>query len=64
MVIRTNYFQNHLQATGGTCKGPLEFNAEFLIIIGCCILGLLWSFVNMFLVSKINVQKGVTGYED
>lgn len=65
MVIRANYFESHFQAaSSGSCRGPLAFNAEFLIIIGCCILGLIWAFINMFLVSKINVQKGQTGYED
>jgi hypothetical protein len=58
MVIKVNFFESHLQAASGTCAGPLAFNAEFLIIIGCCILGLLWAFYNMILVNKINVAKG------
>jgi hypothetical protein len=62
MVLRTSYFENHLQAQGGSCSGPLNFTAEYLIIIGCCLLGLIWAFINMLLVSKINVQKGQTGY--
>lgn len=65
MVLRATYLENHLQAaSGGSCSGPLDFTAEYLIIIGCCLLGLIWAFINMFLVSKINVHKGHTGYED
>lgn len=67
MVIRVNFFESHLQgvaAAASSCRGILDFKTEFLIIIGCCLLGLIWAFYNMRLVQNINVQTGVTGYEN
>lgn len=67
MVIKMNFFENHFQdaaAAASSCRGILDFKTEFLIIIGCCLLGLIWAFYNMRLVQNINVQTGVTGYED
>lgn len=68
MVIRVNHFESHFQAVidsaSSACRGPLDFTSEFLVIIGCCVLGLIWAFVNMFLVSKVNVAKGITGFEE
>jgi hypothetical protein len=68
MVIRVNHFENHFQAafdiTSAACRGPLDFTAEFMIIIVCCIVGLIWAFINITLVSKIDIERGITGYED
>jgi len=68
MVIRVNHFENHFQSaidsSSSSCSGPLDFTTEFLIIIGCCIVGLIWAFINMFLVSKVDVAKGITGYDE
>lgn len=43
------------------CRAPLSFTWEWIIIIVCCVLGLLWALFCMSLVFKINVKKGVTG---
>lgn len=68
MVIRLNHFESHFQTVAGllspSCRGPFDFTTEYLVIIGCCILGLLWAFINIWQVSKVNVEKGITGYED
>lgn len=68
MVLRVYYLDSHLaDAVAGaaaSCRGMLDFKTEFLIIIACCLLGLLWAFYNMRLVQAIDVHSGKTGYED
>ena len=46
------------------CFGPFDFSTATIIIIICCVLGLLWSFVNIYLVNKIDVQNGNDGESD
>jgi len=48
-------------APEAACYGPFDFSTATIIIIVCCILGLLWSFVNIYLVNKIDVEKGTDG---
>lgn len=58
-MVRVNFFEDHLQTLihgpPSTCSGPISFTLEFIIIIGCCVLGLIWAIINMCLVKRINV---------
>lgn len=67
-MIRLNFHQEHFQAVvdalSSSCTGPLNFTWESIIIIICCVLGLIWALVNMLSVSKINVEEGYFGEED
>lgn len=46
------------------CYAPLSFGSVTLLVIIFCVLGLLWAFYNVFLVSKIDVAKGNDGESD
>lgn len=46
------------------CEAPLSFTSVIAIVAVSCILGLLWSMFNVFLVNKIDVEKGVDGESD
>jgi hypothetical protein len=35
-----------------------------IIVVVCCVLGLIWALINLLSVSKIDVEKGITGYEE
>jgi len=37
------------------CQAPLSFDAVIGIVIGCCLLGLIWAIINMMSVNKIDV---------
>lgn len=43
------------------CEAPLSFTTVIAIVAVSCVLGLLWSLFNVFLVNKIDVEKGVDG---
>jgi len=61
-MLKLNHRFEHLAETWNTaCRAPLSFTWEWIIIIVCCVLGLLWALFCMSLVFKINVKKGVTG---
>ena len=67
-MIRLNYHQEHFQAVvdalSSSCTGLLDFKWESIIVIVCCILGLIWAVINMLSVLKINVEEGNFGEED
>ncbi len=52
------------EAGSSSCQSPLDFTTEWIIIIVCSILGLIWAGVNFASVMKVNVEKGVTGFKD
>lgn len=61
-MLKLNHRFDHLEAAiSSACKSPLSFTWEWIIIIACCVLGLLWAAVNIWLVLKINVREGKTG---
>ena len=37
------------------CQAPLSFDAVIGIVVGCCLLGLIWAIINMMSVNKIDV---------
>ena len=43
------------------CEAPMNFGTVTLIVIICCVLGLLWALFNVFQVNKIDVEKGDDG---
>ena len=47
-----------------TCKAPLSFSAVIGLVIAFCVLGLIWAFINMVSVNKIDVEKGIDGESD
>lgn len=50
-----------LTDTPADCVAPLSFSAVIGIVAASCVLGLLWSLVNVILVNKIDVEKGNDG---
>lgn len=50
-----------IEPTQDACYGSFDFSTVTIVIIVCCVLGLLWSFANIYLVSKIDVEKGEDG---
>ena len=67
-MIRVNYHQEHFQAVvdalSGSCTGILDFRWESIIVIVCCLLGIIWAVINLLSVTKINVEKGEFGEDD
>ena len=43
------------------CQAPMSFGTVQVIVIACCVLGLLWAFFNVLKVNKIDVAKGDDG---
>lgn len=52
---------NNLTAGAPICEAPLSFGNVTLIVIICCVLGVLWAAYNFMLVRKIDVEKGIDG---
>ena len=46
------------------CHALMDFSTVVIIVIICCVLGLLWAAFNVFLVNKIDVAKGDNGESD
>lgn len=46
------------------CQSPLGMTGVVLIIVGCCVLGIVWAAFNFMLVRKIDVEKGSDGESD
>lgn len=49
----------HLQTAD--CQSPLSFPLEVIIIVVCCLLGIIWAVVNILAVEQINVKTGNIG---
>ena len=61
-MLKLNHRFEHLQDVfNAACKAPLSFTWEWIIIIVCCVLGLLWAAYNIYLVLQIKVREGITG---
>lgn len=46
------------------CQSPLSMTGVILIVVLCCVLGIVWAAFNFLLVTKINVQEGNDGESD
>lgn len=56
-MLKVNHRFDHLQqALNDACRAPLDFTWQWIIIVACCVLGLLWAAFNIWLVIKINVR--------
>ena len=44
-----------------TCQAPLGMTVSTILIVVCCILGLIWAIYNFLLVKRINVETGADG---
>ena len=61
-MLKINHRFDHLiEAFNTVCRAPLSFAWQWIIIIVCCVLGLLWAAYNIMLVLQIDVRKGITG---
>ena len=61
-MLKLNHKFDHLvEVLNSACRAPLNFSLQWIIIIVCCVLGLLWAAYNIWLVLKIDVKKGITG---
>lgn len=50
----------HLQVSS-SCNSPMSFPVEVIVIVVCCLLGIVWAIYNIFEVEKINVRGGYNG---
>lgn len=53
----------NLAVDQATCQAPLSMTLSTIIIIVCCVLGLIWAVFNFLLVKKIDVESGSDGGE-
>ncbi len=61
-MLKLNHKFEHLQEVlNSACRAPVTFTWQWIIIIVCCVLGLIWAAYNIWLVLKINVREGITG---
>lgn len=61
-MLKLNHRFEHLaEVVNSACRAPLSFTLEWIIIIACCVLGLIWAVYNIFLVFQIKVREGTTG---
>ena len=56
---RINHFQSSIG--GASCQSPLSYPVEVIIIVACCLIGLIWAVINIFSVESINVRSGYDG---
>lgn len=64
-MLKINTRFDHLvEVVSSACRAPLTFQLEWIIIIACCVLGLLWAAYNIWLVFQIDVKKGKTGDDE
>jgi hypothetical protein len=64
-MLKLNHKFDHLAEVFNTaCRAPLDFSLQWIIIIVCCVLGLIWAAYNFWLVIQIDVRKGITGDEE
>ena len=68
MVLKLNYRTEHFATTARAalnseegCRSPLDFTTESIIITACCLIGIIWAVINLFLVRRVDVKKGYTG---
>lgn len=64
MLKLNSRFEHFAEVVNTACRAPLSFTVQWAIIIGCCVLGLIWAAYNIMLVMKIDVRKGKTGDEE
>jgi hypothetical protein len=61
-MLKLNHRYEHLaDVVNSACRAPISFTTEWIIIISCCVLGLIWAAYNIMLVLQIKVIKGITG---
>lgn len=61
-MLKLNHKFDHLvEVLNSACRAPLDFTWQWIIIIICCVLGLIWAAYNIWLVLKIDVKTGITG---
>ncbi len=56
----TEIVSRNLQDSDPGCQSPLPMGGVIAVVIVCCVLGLIWAFVNVVLVKRINVKKGMS----
>lgn len=61
MLNLNHRFDHVAEVVNAACRAPLDFFWEWVIIVACCVLGLLWAAYNIYLVIQIDVRKGITG---
>ena len=55
---------NAVEKVPEDCYAPLDFGTCSIIVIACCVLGLIWAVINVILVKKIDVERGSDGESD
>ena len=61
-MLKLNHRFEHLaDVVNSACSAPLSFTYQWIIIIVCCVLGLIWAAYNIMLVLQIKVREGITG---
>jgi hypothetical protein len=56
---RLEHFQSG--SSSSSCHSPLSYPVEVIVIVVCCLLGIIWAIYNIFQVEKIKVRGGQVG---
>jgi hypothetical protein len=56
---RMEHFQSG--SSGSSCNSPMSYPVEVIVIVVCCLLGIVWAIYNIFQVEKIKVRGGQPG---
>ena len=63
-IVEMDAIVQTMEVAEAECQAPLPFGGVVGVVIACCVLGLLWSIVNILSVNKINVEQGIDGESD
>ena len=56
---RMDHFQSG--SSSSSCNSPMSYPVEVIVIVVCCLLGIIWAIYNIFQVEKIKVRGGYSG---
>lgn len=63
-MFKINERVEHFQTTwveNGDCSGTMSYPVEVIVIVVCCLLGIIWAVFNIYQVEKISVRDGYIG---
>ena len=55
-MININERVMHFQNSVGGCSAPMSYPVEIIVIVVCCLLGIIWAVYNIYKVEQINVR--------
>ena len=63
-MFKINERVQHFQTTyieSGDCQSAMSYPVEIIVIVVCCLIGMIWAVFNIWEVEKINVRRGFIG---